>query len=196
MDLLTSPSPDILGDENIPKERTPMNFKKAFGLLICIALTVSCFAQQPKMGVRGKAELKAGAGSITVDYGRPELKGRDMLSKLPVGQFWRMGSNMATVLTTPVDLAFGSTKVPKGAYSLWLKRAPADKFELVFNTETGQWGMKHDPSRDAYQVPLKKDALQSSVEVFTIDLKDAPKGGIFALSWGTTSLSTDFQFDK
>ena len=41
--------------------------------------------------VRGKAEMKAGAGAITVDYGRPSLKGRDMLSQLQDGASWRMG---------------------------------------------------------------------------------------------------------
>jgi hypothetical protein len=194
MDLMTSPSPDILRFINIPKERTPMNFKKASALLICVALAVSCFAQG--MGVRGKAELKAGSGSITVDYGRPELKGRDMLSKLQAGQFWRMGSNMATVLTTPVDLAFGSVKVPKGAYSLWLKSAAPDQFELVFNSQTGQWGMQHDVSKDVFQVPMKKGTLANSVETFTIDLKSAPKGGVFDLNWGTTALSADFQFGQ
>jgi hypothetical protein len=193
MDLRTASSPDILGFYYIPKERTPMNFKKALGLLLCIALAISCFAQGG-MGVRGKAEIKAGTGSITVDYGRPELKGRDMLSKLQVGQFWRMGSNMATVLTTPVDLAFGSTKVPKGAYSLWLKLAAPDKFELVLNSQTGQWGMQHDVSKDVYQIPMKKETLANSVEVFTLDLKGAPKGGVFVLNWGTLALSSDFQF--
>jgi hypothetical protein len=172
-----------------------MNFKKALGLLICVALAVSCFAQGG-MGVRGKAELKAGSGSITVDYGRPELKGRDMLSKLQAGQFWRMGTNMATVLTTPADLTFGSTKVPKGAYSLWLKLAAPDNFELVFNSQTGQWGMQHDVSKDVFQVPMKKEVLANAVEVFTIDLKSAPKGGVFVLNWGTTALSADFQFGQ
>ncbi len=71
-------------------------------------------------GNRGKAELKTGAGSITVDYGRPVLKGRDMLSQLKPGDFWRMGMNQATTLTTPVDLTFGGTKVRKGSYSLFL----------------------------------------------------------------------------
>jgi hypothetical protein len=192
MDLRPASSPDILRIYNIPKERTPMNLKKALGLLICFALAVSCFPQG--MGARGKAELKAGAGSITVDYGRPELKGRDMLAKLPVGQFWRMGSNMATVLTTPVDLAFGSTKVAKGAYSLWLKLAAPDKFELVLNSQTGQWGMQHDVAKDVYQIPMKKEALANSVELFTLDLKGAAKGGIFILNWGTTALTADFQF--
>jgi hypothetical protein len=166
-----------------------MNLKKTLGLLVCIALAVTCFAQ----GDRGKAELKAGAGSITVDYGRPALKGRDMLSQLQVGQFWRMGMNMATVLTTPADLTFGSVKIPKGAYSLWLKLAAADKFELVFNSQTGQWGMQHDVSKDVFSVPLKKEALPTPVEIFTIDLKSAPKGGVFVLNWGKTALTADFQ---
>ncbi|HTY64239.1 MAG TPA: DUF2911 domain-containing protein [Acidobacteriota bacterium] len=170
-----------------------MNLKKSLVLLVCIGLAVSCFAQM-KMAPRGKAELSAGTGSITVDYGRPELKGRDMLSQLAQGQFWRMGSNMATVLTTPVDLTFGSTKVPKGAYSLWLKLAAPDQFVLVFNSQTGQWGTQHDPSKDVFQAPMKKSALPSSVEAFTLDLKGAPKGGVFVLTWGMTSLSADFQF--
>ena len=169
-----------------------MNLKKVPALTVCILLAVSCFAQFN----RGKAELKAGSGSITVDYGRPALKGRDMLSRLEVGTFWRMGSNQATVLTTPVDLTFGSVKVPKGAYSLWLKRTSREEFELVFNTETGQWGMKHDTSRDVYSIPMKKTSFSDSVETFTIDLKDVQKGGIFTLSWGMTSLSSEFQFAK
>jgi hypothetical protein len=169
-----------------------MNLKKALALVACLLLAASCFAQMNM--TRGKAELKAGDSSITVDYGQPALKGRDMLSQLAVGSFWRMGNNMATVLKTPVDLTFGSVKVPKGAYSLWLKSVAAGKFELVFNSQTGQWGMSHDPSKDVYQVPMTKEALPNSVEIFLIDLKGASKGGTFALSWGTTKLSADFQF--
>jgi hypothetical protein len=190
MDLMMDSSLDILVLIHIAKEMNHMNSKRALGLTVCVLLAVSCFAQMN----RGKAELKAGAASITIDYGRPALKGRDMLSQLQVGHFWRMGNNQATVLTTPVDLTFASTKVPKGAYSLWLKLAAPDKYEMVFNSQTGQWGTMHDPSKDVYQIPMKKQALSSPVEVFTIDLKQAPKGGILSLSWGITSLSSEFQF--
>jgi hypothetical protein len=48
-----------------------------------------------------------------------------------------MGMNEATVFTTPVDLSFGATTVPKGSYSLWLKKEGA-KYLLIFNSETGQ----------------------------------------------------------
>ena len=116
------------------------------------------------------------------------------LGQLQVGAFWRMGNNQSTTLTTPVDLTFGSIKVPKGAYSLWLKRTAPEAFELVFNSQTGQWGMSHDAAKDVYAAPLKKGTLPSSVEVFTIKLDKAPKGGVLELNWGTTRLSAEFQF--
>jgi hypothetical protein len=118
-----------------------------------------------------------------------------MLSQLQEGQFWRMGMNQATVLTTPADLTFGSTKIAKGSYSLWLKKA-ADKFEIVFNSQTGQWGTEHDPGKDVSSVTMKSEPLSSPVETFTIELKEAPKGGDLGLSWGTTRLSAGFAFGQ
>jgi hypothetical protein len=144
---------------------------------------------------RGKAELKAGPGAIAVDYGRPSLKGRDMLAKLQEGAFWRMGMNQATVLTTPADLSFGTTRVAKGAYSLWLKKT-GETFQLVFNSQTGQWGTQHDPAKDVYSVALTKMPLPAPVETFTIDLKPAPKGGELSLNWGALKLSTSFELAK
>jgi len=168
-----------------------MTFKKALcwiccGML-CALVAIPAFAQ----GNRGKAELKAGTGSITIDYGRPSLKGRDMISQLKEGSFWRMGMNQATVLTTPVDLTFGTTKVAKGSYSLWLKKE-GEKYFLVFNSQTGQWGTQHDSAKDVQAVALELETLSSPMEVFTIDLKEAPKGGEFIMTWGTTKLSAGF----
>ncbi len=172
-----------------------MNFGKAAGLvgfgLLCAVVALPAYAQ----ATRGKAELKAGAGTVSVDYGQPSLKGRDMLSQLQEGAFWRMGMNQATVLTTPVDLAFGPTKIAKGSYSLWLKKE-SGKYLLVFNSQTGQWGTQHDPAKDVASVVLKSDPLAAPVETFTIDLKAAPKGGEFGLSWGATKLSAGFEFAK
>jgi len=168
-----------------------MKSKMVLGLMLCCVLAVSSFAQ----GNRGKAELKVSAGSITIDYGRPALKGRDMLGQLKEGDpGWRMGANQSTTFTTPVDLTFGATKIPKGAYSLFLKKAAANQFMLVFNSQTGQWGLTHDVTKDFAQVPMKTETLPSPVELFTIDLKPFPKnGGIVVLSWGTTQLTAEFQ---
>jgi hypothetical protein len=164
-----------------------------FGMLS--AMVAAPASAQGAPGERGKAELKSGPGVITVDYGRPSLKGRDMFSQLQEGAFWRMGRNEATVLTTPVDLAFGGTRVAKGAYSLWLKKT-GESFQLVFNSLTGQWGTQHDPAKDVASVTMTKSPLPAPVETFTIDLAPAPKGGGLELSWGATKLAAPFELAK
>jgi Protein of unknown function (DUF2911) len=168
---------------------------KALAWLSCGMLFAFLAAPAAAQAERGKAELKTESGAMTVDYGRPSLKGRDMLSKLQEGSFWRMGMNEATVFTTPVDLTFGATNVPKGSYSLWLKKE-GPKFMLVFNSQTGQWGTSHDPARDVHSVEMKSESLSSPVETFTIDLKGTGKGGDLDLAWGGTKLSSAFVFGK
>jgi hypothetical protein len=177
-----------------------MTLKKTLGwacFAVLAAVLVAPASAQPAGGppARGKAEMKAGTGSITIDYGRPELKGRDMLSQLQEGSFWRMGMNQATVLTTPVDLTFGSTKIAKGAYSLWLKKA-GEAFQLVFNSQTGQWGTQHDASKDVASVDMKKTPLSAPVETFTIELTPSANGGSLDMSWGATKLSAPFELAK
>ncbi len=177
-----------------------MTLKKTLGwtcFAVLAAVLVVSASAQPAGGppARGKAEMKAGPGSVTIDYGRPSLKGRDMLSQLQDGSFWRMGMNQATVLTTPVDLTFGSTKVAKGAYSIWLKKA-GDAFQLVFNSQTGQWGTQHDASKDVTSVEMTKAPLSSPVETFTIEITPAANGGTLDLSWGAMKLAAPFQIAK
>lgn len=161
-------------------------------MLVIVLIAVPVFAQ----GGRGKAELKAGSGSITVDYGRPMLQGRDPFAMQKEGSFWRMGNNTSTTFTTPVDLTFGATKIAKGSYSIWLLKESADSYKLVFNSQTGQWGTQHDKSKDVAQAAMKRGTAPSSVDPFTIDLKEAPGGGNFSLAWGTAKLAADFQFSK
>jgi len=166
--------------------------RKALGWSACIAAVAVLLIPALAQGNRGKAELTAGSGKIVVDYGRPSLKGRDMLSQLADGSTWRMGMNQATTLTTPAGLTFGDTKIAKGSYSLFLAKA-GDSYELVFNSQTGQWGTQHDKAKDVAKAALKAESLSTPVETFTIELTQAPGGGVFSLSWGTTKLSADFK---
>jgi len=172
-----------------------MALKRLVGWAVPCLLAVALAAPAQAQGERGKAELPAGAGMITIDYGRPSLKGRDMFSQLQEGAFWRMGRNEATVLTTPADLAFDGTRIAKGAYSLWLKKA-GEAFLLVFNSQTGQWGTQHDPTKDVASVTMAKAPLAAPVETFTIALTPAPKGGAVELSWGASKLSVPFELAR
>ncbi|HYK89336.1 MAG TPA: DUF2911 domain-containing protein, partial [Acidobacteriota bacterium] len=112
------------------------------------------------------------------------------------GSYWRMGMNDMTTLSTPVSLTFGGQAIAKGTYGLWLLKASADKYELVFNSESSGMGMSHDKSKDIASIALKKETVPAAVETLTIELSESSNGGVFAMTWGATKLSSEFQFSK
>lgn len=148
------------------------------------ALAVLAAPAFPQANPRGEAEATVGGKSVSIEYGRPSLKGRDMLAQAKVGQAWRLGADSATSLTTEADLAFGDVSVPKGTYILTATKVDTDKW--VMNVLA-----KEDREKVA-DVPLSAGESKESVETFTIKLKgDGDKGGVHLL-WGATSLKAAF----
>jgi hypothetical protein len=148
-------------------------------LAVSLGLTAAATAQ---VNPRGEARVTLAGKPIVVNYGRPSLKGRDMLGKAEVGQEWRMGSDTATTLDTPVSLSFGSTRVPPGQYVLRAKKV-SDK----------DWVLKLErDGKAATEVPLQGSPLDKSVEMFTIDLAEEQGQGVFRMSWGNLALATRF----
>ena len=148
-------------------------------LAVSLGLAITAAAQ---MNPRGEAKVTLAGKPIVVEYGRPSLKGRDMLGQAEVGQEWRMGADSATTLKTPAALSFGSTQVPAGEYVLRAKKA-SDK-DWVLLLKRGE--------EVAAEVPLKASPLDKSVEVFTIDLAQEKGQGVFRMFWGNLALSTLF----
>ncbi len=141
---------------------------------------------------RGKAEATVAGKKISIDYGQPTLRGRDMLGQARPGMVWRFGKDAATVLTSEADLQFGDVKVPKGSYSLFAKKIDDNTWHLIVNKQTGQWGTDHNAEADLVEIPLKKSAASDSVEAFTINLSAKGNGGTLTAAWGTVVLSADF----
>lgn len=160
-----------------------------FLMAVILALPVVASAQA---NPRGTAEEVIAGQAVSVEYGRPSLKGRDMLAKAPVGTVWRMGADKSTTLTTEADLQFGDVTIPQGAYSLFANRVADDKWELVFNEQVGQWGTEHDASKDLDSVPLDWEKADSNTEMFTIEIAQAGDGGQFKMMWGEHILSAPF----
>jgi len=146
-------------------------------------------------GARGKASATIGSAQVSIEYGRPALRGRtlqDMLGQLPEGGFWRLGSNKSTTFSTSADLDFGGTAVPKGEYSLWAQKQADGTWKLVFNTQHGQWGTDHDPSKDLVKVPLTQEKTSSPAEQVTINVEKEGSGGKVTIQWGDLQLTTTF----
>ena len=117
-----------------------------------------------------------GGKKVTVEYGRPSVKGRQVFGGLvPYGQVWRTGANEATVLTVEGDFMVGSIHVPKGSYALFT--VPGEKeWTLILNKTVKQWGaFKYDQSADLGRTTMKVAKAAAPVEKLTISIE--PAGG-------------------
>jgi len=145
---------------------------------------------------RGTAKISVGSTTISVEYGRPSLKGRsvaELLEQLKPGDFWRLGADKSTTFSTTADLQFGDVTVPNGEYSLWAGRQADNSWKLVFNKQHGQWGMQHDASQDLVSVPLKETKASNYAEMVTISLTKQGGGGGIAIQWGDMELAASFK---
>jgi len=158
-------------------------------LTLLVSSTGLLFAQVP----RGKAEITLNQTTMTIDYGRPSLRGRDMLAEAPKGYVWRLGADQATTLTVNGRLIFGNMVVQKGTYTLFAERTSEDGWTLLVNSNTGQWGTEHDRSKDLMGVPLKWEKQAESTEELTIELQpEKGDSGILAIRWGKDALRQRF----
>lgn len=164
----------------------------AFGAVVLLFCSTLLIGQPGVSSNRGEVKLDIGGKSVSINYGRPFLQGRDLTKEAAVGTVWRLGMNEATQIKTETDLYTCCGMVKAGSYSLWAKKMAENKWELIFNSQTGQWGTQHDPTQDLISIPLKVEPSKQSVEQFTITLVKTAKGGEIRCAWGNQVLVAEF----
>ncbi|MGO8736856.1 MAG: DUF2911 domain-containing protein [Terriglobia bacterium] len=165
-------------------------------VLAMVAIVVVAQGAFAQGNPRGTAKINVGGKTVSVDYGRPSLKGRsadELLQQLKPGDFWRLGADKSTTFSTTADLQFGDVAVPNGEYSLWAAREADNSWKLVFNKQHGQWGTQHDASQDLASVPLEQTKASNPAEMVTISLAKQGAGGSIAIQWGDMKLRTSFK---
>ena len=87
---------------------------------------------------------------------------------MPFGEVWRTGANEATTFVTSSDVVVGGKTVPAGSYTIFTVPT-ADKWTLIVNKKTGEWGIPYKYESDELaRVDMKVSTLPSPVENFTI----------------------------
>jgi len=171
----------------------------AAALTTLAALTVTLSAQKTTQVHPGKAgsphvrsEWTIDGAHISIEYGRPYLKGRPEAQMMPAGEEWRTGADEATTLVTDKPLKFGGTlSVPAGTYTLYT--VPGDAgWLLVVSKKTGQWGVPYPSGEDLGRAPMKVGKTKAPVEQLTISIDDTPAGGTLRIEWGTVSATIPF----
>jgi hypothetical protein len=147
---------------------------------------------------RGTTKISVQGKTISVEYGRPSLKGRsvaDLLQQLKPGDFWRVGADKSTTFSTTADLQFGDVSVPKGEYSLWAQREADNSWKLIFNKQYGQWGTEHEATQDLPPASLKETKASQPAEMVTITLVKRGRGGVIVVQWGDLQFTVHFKVE-
>jgi hypothetical protein len=133
--------------------------------------------------------------TVVIDYGQPHARGRAVPTELATpGTIWRTGANTSTTLTTEANLVIGGTPVPAGAYSLYTIRE-GDRYLLIINRNTGQWGTEYDQTKDLARVPLRATTnaeVRESLQIAMVPAAEPPAKGVLTIAWGKLELSTDW----
>lgn len=170
--------------------------QKQVAIVIGLILTLSVFAAcQGKPSPPASASCDLGGGkSIKTNYSSPRMKGRKIYGELvPFGEVWRTGANEATTFVTSSDIVVAGKAVPAGSYTIFTVPA-ADKWTLIVNKKTGEWGIPYKYESDELaRVDMKVSKLPSPVEDFKISYEKSGSSCTLQIDWESTRASVDIK---
>lgn len=150
----------------------------------------AAFADRPMGELSGRGEIATNVAGVDFsgDYGTPQRRGREIFGRLVAyGERWRTGANRATHLSFDGDLVIDGVTVPAGDYTLY-SIPEAEGGTLIINGRTGQTGTSYTEEDDVARVDMRRESLDTNVEVFEIRVveNEAGDGGRIELRWAET----------
>ena len=129
-----------------------MRKQLAIFTLLTLAFSTMAFTQtdkKSKPSPPASATCDLGGGkTIKTDYSSPRMRGRKVYGDLvPFGEVWRTGANDATTFVSSADVVVGGKKIPAGSYTIFTVPG-ADKWTLIINKKTGEWGIPYKYESD------------------------------------------------
>ncbi|MCU0426932.1 MAG: DUF2911 domain-containing protein [Candidatus Kapabacteria bacterium] len=139
---------------------------------------------RPSPGAVSKATF--GTTNCSIDYSKPAKKGREVFGKLvPYGEVWRTGANEATSISFDKDVVVAGKPLKAGTYQLFTIPT-ADKWTIIFNSKSGQWGaFFHDEKSDVLRVEVPQSSSDEALESLALSFETAPETGLL-IAWDKT----------
>ncbi len=140
-----------------------------------------------------KTDWMIDGAAISIEYGRPSLKGRPEADVMPAGKPWRTGADEATVLTTDKALKFGTVSLEPGTYTINTQPGETE-WQLIVGKlgKPRQWGVPYNQSLEIGRAPMQRSKAKAPAEQLTISIDDTASGGTLRVEWGTSSASIPF----
>jgi len=162
-----------------------------------IAQTSAPAFRPPTTNSRAVLEQRIAATDVTVDYGRPCVRGREIFGALvPWDRVWRTGSDAATKISFSTPVTFAGVHVEAGDYELF--SIPGhDAWTVILQPARRQWGSyAYDPANDAARVDAVPQSLRDPVETFTIGFDDVDHAAAtLAIAWDRVRVPVRIEID-
>ena len=146
----------------------------------------------PQASPKSKLIQNVGLTEITIEYFRPSIKGRNIMSDLvPYGEIWRTGANNISTITFNDQVAIDNKLIPKGKYSLLTKpnKKSWDIYLLKHNKDKSVLNIikNWDDQIIISELNIPVISTNNKVETFTIDINDITNNGAnINLTWENT----------
>lgn len=174
--------------------------KTTFKTMLLLALTVALNAELQAQGLKMPQASSSqtviqnfGLGKITLNYSRPNVKGRKIFGGLePYGTVWRTGANSATMISFTEPVKINGKEVPAGDYGLFTIPGK-DEWTVIFNKGAKQWGAyEYKEAEDVLRVKVKATKLKDKVETFTMQFANVyPTTAQLQLMWEDAAVNVD-----
>jgi hypothetical protein len=177
-------------------------------VLLSVSLTVAQGITTPRTPSPGATvSQKIGISTVTVNYSRPSVKGREVWGALvPYGwnvqSFgsqkeapWRAGANENTVITLSHAATIQGTKVPAGSYGLFFVINKDNTGEVVISKDFRSWGsFWYDPAQDVMRAKITVRDVPHT-ETLTYDFINSDKNSAeLVLNWEKKQFPVKIEF--
>jgi len=187
-----------------------LSIRFSLALTLFIAFTLTAFTQTVTVprnpSPASSVSQTIGISTITVNYSRPSVKGRDIWGALvPYGLTvqaanqepapWRAGANENTVITFSHAAKVEGKDVPAGSYGLFFTINNDDTGEVILSKDYRSWGAFHyDSKQDQARAPIKVRAHEMT-ELLTYDFINLTKNsGELVLNWEKKQFPVKIEF--
>ena len=129
-----------------------------------------------------------------VIYSRPHLQGRSLFhGLLNYDEPWRLGANESTEIQLFKGINIQDKTVSEGRYILYC--IPHETtWTIIFNKNIDTWGLKPDPSQDAYRFEVPVKETDDRIEYFTMKFENAGAGANLVMAWDNVVARLHFTF--
>lgn len=162
----------------------------AMALVVALLARVPSLQGQIRASERAKVAQTVDGTVITVDYYRPQARGRDSLfgRVVRVGEMWTPGANWVTSLEVSGPIRLNGRPVAAGKYSLWMRPGPSE-WTVHLHRDTQRYHTQHPKAEEMVLSFSATPQTGEHVEVLTFDFpRVARDGATLRLRWGTTAV--------